>query len=65
MPKTKYIEHNGKEHELDVPVGWSVMEGAVKNLDTGIDADYGGACACATCHGYPDDEIAAREMFRQ
>ena len=52
MPKIKYIEHNGKEHEVEVPVGLSVMEGAVKNLVPGIDADCGGACACATCHVY-------------
>ena len=52
MPKIKYIEHNGKEHEVEVPSGWSVMEGAVKNLIPGIDADCGGACACATCHVY-------------
>ena len=54
MPKIKYIEHNGKEHEVDVAVGLSVMEGAVKNLVPGIDADCGGACACATCHVYVD-----------
>jgi 2Fe-2S ferredoxin len=54
MPKVKYIEHSGKEHETEVPVGWSVMEGAVKNLIPGIDADCGGACACATCHVYVD-----------
>jgi 2Fe-2S ferredoxin len=30
------------------------MEGAVKNLIPGIDADCGGACACATCHVYVD-----------
>ena len=54
MPKIKYIEHNGKEHDIEVPVGWSVMEGAVKNLVPGIDADCGGACACATCHVYVD-----------
>src|SRR6476661_3131360 len=56
MPKIKYIEHSGKEHEVDVPVGWSVMEGAVKNNIPGIDADCGGACACATCHVYVKDE---------
>jgi 2Fe-2S ferredoxin len=55
MPKIRYIEHNGKEHEVDVPEGWSVMEGAVKNLIPGIDADCGGACACATCHVYVDE----------
>ena len=54
MPKIKYVEHNGKEHEAEVPEGWSVMEGAVKNLIPGIDADCGGACACATCHVYVD-----------
>ena len=54
MPKIKYIEHSGKEHEVNVPEGWSVMEGAVKNLIPGIDADCGGACACATCHVYVD-----------
>jgi len=54
MPRIKYIEHNGKEHEVEVPVGWTVMEGAVKNLIPGIDADCGGACACATCHVYVD-----------
>jgi 2Fe-2S ferredoxin len=54
MPKIKYIEHSGKEHEVDVPAGWSVMEGAVKNLIPGIDADCGGACACATCHVFVD-----------
>ena len=30
------------------------MEAAVKNSVPGIDADCGGACACATCHVYVD-----------
>ena len=55
MPKIKYIEHSGKEHEVEVPVGWSAMEGAVKNLIPGIDADCGGACACATCHVFVEE----------
>jgi ferredoxin, 2Fe-2S len=54
MAKIKYIEHSGKEHVVDVKPGMSVMEGAVKNLIPGIDADCGGACACATCHVYVD-----------
>ena len=41
MPKIKYVEENGKEHEVEVPAGWSVMEGAVQNLFPGIDADCG------------------------
>ena len=60
MPKVTYIEHNGKEHVVDVPEGWSVMEGAVKNLIPGIDADCGGACACATCHVYVDPAWIAK-----
>jgi ferredoxin, 2Fe-2S len=54
MPKITYIECNGKERTVDVPEGWTVMEGAVKNRVPGIDADCGGACACATCHVYVD-----------
>lgn len=60
MPKITYIEHSGKEHTVEVPIGWSVMEGAVKNLIPGIDADCGGACACATCHVHVDPAWADR-----
>ena len=55
MAKITYIEFNGTEHVIDVKNGLSVMEGAVKNNIPGIDADCGGACACATCHVYVDD----------
>lgn len=54
MPRITYIEHDGQEHAIDVADGLSVMEGAVKNGVPGIDADCGGACACATCHVYID-----------
>ena len=54
MAKITYIEHDGTEHVIDVKPGQSVMEGAVKNNVPGIDADCGGACACATCHVYVD-----------
>jgi 2Fe-2S ferredoxin len=54
MPRITYVEHDGKEHRVDAPAGDSVMQGAVKNNVPGIDADCGGACACATCHVYVD-----------
>ena len=54
MAKVTYIEADGVEHMVDAPVGWSLMEAAVKNRVPGIDADCGGACACATCHVYVD-----------
>ena len=55
MAKVTYIEFDGAEHVVDVKNGLSVMEGAVKNNIPGIDADCGGACACATCHVYVDE----------
>jgi 2Fe-2S ferredoxin len=54
MAKITYIEHSGTEHAIEVKPGLTVMEGAVKNNVPGIDADCGGACACATCHVYVD-----------
>ncbi len=60
MPKITYIDENGGERTVEVPEGWSVMEGAVKNNVAGIDADCGGACACATCHVYVDPAWQAK-----
>ncbi|MFO1117137.1 MAG: 2Fe-2S iron-sulfur cluster-binding protein [Beijerinckiaceae bacterium] len=54
MPKVRYVAHDGTERVVDVPVGESVMRGAVANSIPGIDADCGGQCACATCHVYVD-----------
>ena len=56
MTKITYIEHNGKEHTIDVQNGLTVMEGAVQNDIPGIDADCGGAMACATCHVYVEEK---------
>ncbi len=60
MAKITYIEHTGKEHVIEVADGMTVMEGAVKHAVPGIDADCGGACACATCHVYVDPAWAER-----
>ncbi len=69
MPKITYIEHDGTEHSVDVASGLSVMEGAIKNSVPGIDADCGGACACATCHVYVDpawvDKTGSREDMEE
>ena len=54
MAKVTYIEFSGKQHTVDLPVGTSVMRGAVDNGVPGIDGDCGGECACATCHVYVD-----------
>jgi 2Fe-2S ferredoxin len=57
MPKITYISHEGDVHQLDVPVGDSVMEGAVQNGIDGIVAECGGSCLCATCHVYVDEKF--------
>ena len=56
MAKIIYIESNNKLHTIDVQNGLTVMEGAVQNNITGIDADCGGGMACATCHVYVNEE---------
>ena len=60
MAKITYIEHDGKEHVVDVADGMTIMEGAWDNSVPGIDADCGGACACSTCHVYVDEAWAAK-----
>ena len=55
MPTITYIDHDGTERPIEAKNGETVMETAIKNSVPGIDADCGGACACATCHVYVDD----------
>lgn len=55
MVKIVYIEHAGHEHVIDVPEGWTLMQGAVRNGIDGIEAECGGSCACATCHCYIEE----------
>ena len=54
MPKITYIDASGTERQVEGKNGMTVMETAIKNNIPGIDADCGGACACATCHVYVD-----------
>ncbi len=55
MPLIKFISHDGAEHEVHVAAGTSVMHAAIDNNVSGILADCGGACSCATCHCYVDE----------
>ncbi len=56
MSKITYIDSTGSQKTIDVANGLSVMEGAVQNNISGIDADCGGGMACATCHVYVKEE---------
>ena len=50
MPKVIFIAADQTRREIEIPSGWSLMEGAVQNDVSGIVAECGGGCACATCH---------------
>lgn len=60
MPKITFIEHDGTEHAVEAEAGSTVMEAAIRNMVPGIEAECGGACACATCHVYVDEAWAEK-----
>lgn len=55
MPNITYIEPNGTAKTFDLPMGATLMEGAVQNGVYGIIAECGGSCMCATCHIYVEE----------
>ena len=55
MPKITFIDSAGSSRTIDAENGATVMETAIKNDVPGIEAECGGACACATCHVYVDE----------
>ncbi|MEL6288068.1 MAG: 2Fe-2S iron-sulfur cluster-binding protein [Pseudomonadota bacterium] len=69
MAKITFIEHGGAENTVDAETGMTVMEAAIKNSVPGIEAECGGACACATCHVYVDpawtEKVGKREDMEE
>ena len=69
MVKINFIEFNGTEYSVEADTGSTVMEAAINNSIPGIDADCGGACACATCHVYIDpawvEKLPTREAMEE
>ena len=55
MPKITFIDAADTARTVDAEVGSTVMETAIRNGIPGIEAECGGACACATCHVYVDE----------
>ncbi len=60
VTKIVFIGRDGARYELDAESGSTVMETAIKAGVPGIEAECGGACACATCHVYVDEAWAER-----
>ena len=56
MPKITYVDAQGNTKTIEVANGLTVMEGAIQNDVSGIDADCGGSMACATCHVYVEEK---------
>lgn len=54
MAKITYKHPDGTATVVDVPVGRTVMTGAVANGISGIVAECGGGATCGTCHVFID-----------
>ncbi len=55
MAKITYVDASGQRYDVDAENGTTVMENAIREGVPGIEAECGGACACATCHVYVDE----------
>ena len=55
MPKITFIDAQGESRTVEAESGSTVMEAAIREGIPGIEAECGGACACATCHVYVDE----------
>ena len=60
MAKITFVQPDGVSQTVEAEAGLTVMEAAKLNSISGIDAECGGACACATCHVYVDDAWRAK-----
>jgi ferredoxin, 2Fe-2S len=52
MPLITYVHTDGTRQAIEVPLGTSIMRGAILNNVDGIVAECGGEMMCATCHVY-------------
>lgn len=60
MPKITFVAADGTRRTVEAETGSTVMESAIRNAVPGIEAECGGACACATCHVYVDEAWTAK-----
>ncbi len=60
MTKITFVDASGQSRTVEAEDGSTVMETALKNSIPGIEAECGGACACATCHVYVGESWVER-----
>ncbi len=60
MASMTFTDSKGTARTVQGEDGSTVMETAIRNKVPEIVAECGGACACATCHVYIDDEWLAK-----
>ena len=60
MAKITFIQPDGTSQTVIADPGLTVMEAAKLNAIAGVEAECGGACACATCHVYVDEAWRAK-----
>lgn len=53
------VDRNGNRHRLEALPGFRVME-IIRDWGLDINAECGGACACATCHVYVEGDWTAQ-----
>ena len=56
MVTVTFVQSDGTTLAVEMPVGGSVMEGAVASRVPGIEALCGGNMQCSTCHCYVDPD---------
>ena len=59
MPEITFIAADSTAQTFELPVGVSVMRGALMNDVDGILAQCGGSAQCATCHVFVDPRRTA------
>lgn len=59
MPDVHFIQSDGTDQLVEVPLGENLKQAAIDNLVPGIIGDCGGFASCGTCHAYIDESFQA------
>jgi len=59
MPEAVFVSCDGTEKAVNAMVGESLMIAATQNGVSGIVAECGGNCSCATCHVWVREDFLA------